>query len=107
MQKTIITLLLSITCLLSIAGCSKLHPYQPNIQQGNLLFETRVDELTPGMNKEQVVRLMGNPVLDNVFSHNHWAYVYTFQLHGRPQIVKKRVDVYFQNNRVVQIDKHF
>ena len=102
MQKIIITFL-CVTCFI-LTACTKLSPYQPNVQQGNLIYQTPYDRLQPGMSRDQVVRLMGNPVLENVIASDHWAYVYTFQPRGGA-ITKKRIDVYFQNGRVTRIDK--
>ena len=102
MKKTIITFL-CLACFI-LSGCGLITPYQPNVQQGNLIDQSRYDVLRPGMSKAEVVRIMGSPVLENVISSDHWAYVYTFQRRGGP-IAKKRIDVYFQNGRVTQVDK--
>ena len=104
MGKFIITSVFLISALLS--GCSLFHPYQPNIQQGNILTEQMLSQVSVGMSKEQVVGALGNPILANVFNDNHWAYVYTFQYRGGP-ITKKHMDIYFQNNRVVRIDRDY
>jgi|SRR5262245_45916941 len=102
MKKIIITFLIIGVVLLT--GCSKLHIYQPDIQQGNLISDAKTDQLRIGMSKDEVVRIMGNPVLENLITENHWAYVYTMQRRGGP-ITMKRVDVYFQGGRVSSIER--
>lgn len=87
----------------SLAACSWISPYQPNIQQGNLLSEDMLSQLHIGMTKAQVAKALGNPVLENIYNDNHWPYVYTMQVNGGP-IVKKHLDLYFQNNRLVSMD---
>ncbi len=104
MQKIIITLL-SILCL-SLSSCSLLTPYQPDVQQGNIVTPAMVSSLKPGMSKDEVLSIMGQSVLENVFTNNHWAYVYTFQ-HSGGKILKKRLDLYFQNNRLVHMTGDF
>jgi outer membrane protein assembly factor BamE len=100
MRKLIITCL-SLNFLL-LTGCGILRPYQPDIQQGNLVSESMIQRIKPGMSKEQVVNTLGNPILTNTFDNTHWGYVYTFQHNGR-EIVRKNVDIYFQNGRVSQV----
>jgi outer membrane protein assembly factor BamE len=65
-----------------------------------------VSSLKPGMSKDEVLSIMGQSVLENVFTNNHWAYVYTFQ-HSGGKILKKRLDLYFQNNRLVHMTGDF
>jgi outer membrane protein assembly factor BamE len=100
-MKKLIVPCLSLSFLL-LAGCGILKPYQPDVQQGNVVSEADVAKLKPGMSKDQVSNLLGTPVLDNAFNTNHWAYVYTFQ-HDGGVITKKNLDVYFNNNRVTRI----
>lgn len=104
MRKFLIFLSFLLPVMLS--GCALFHPYQPNIQQGNILTEDMLSQIRVGMTKEQVVSALGNPILENIYNDNHWAYVYTFQYRGGP-ITKKHVDLYFQNGRVVRIDRDY
>jgi outer membrane protein assembly factor BamE len=99
MKRYIITL----TCLLCLllSGCW-IHPYQPDIQQGNIITDQMVASLRPGMSKDQVRSILGQPILENVFSDDYWAYVYTFQHSGGP-IIKKQLNLFFQYNRLVHI----
>lgn len=103
MKKIIIIGLILISA--SLGACSLFHPYQPDIQQGNLYTPVMVEQIKPGMSKDQVVSIMGNPILANIFSDSHWAYVYTFQ-HKGGAILKKRLDLYFQNGRVARIERN-
>lgn len=100
-MKKLIVSCLTLSFLLS-AGCGVLKPYQPDVQQGNVVSEAEVTKLKAGMSKEQVSNLLGQPVLDNAFDNNHWAYVYTFQ-HDGGVISKKSLDIYFANSRVTRI----
>lgn len=102
MKKTIIIGLILISA--SLSACSLFRPYQPDISQGNLYTPAMVEQIKLGMSKDQVVRIMGDPILVNLFNDSHWAYVYTFQHKGGP-ILKKRLDLYFQNGRVARIER--
>lgn len=50
--------------------------YKLNVQQGNIVTEDMLGQLKPGMKKNQVRYIMGNPVLNDTFSERHWDYVY-------------------------------
>lgn len=102
MRKLIVTCLFLNIILLT--GCGWIRPYQPDIQQGNLISQQMANSIQPGMSKEQVRRNLGTPVLANAFDDNHWGYVYTFQHNGR-DIIRRNLDLYFQNGRVSRIVK--
>lgn len=97
MRKLIISCLM--TCFMLLTAC---HVYQPNIQQGNLITPQMISQVKPGMSKQQVENILGEPLLSNTFNDNQWAYVYTFQRNGGI-IQRKNFDVYFQNNRVTRV----
>ncbi len=102
MRKLIVPCLM--LSFMVLTACTWIHPYQPNVQQGNLITAEMVDRVKPGMSKEQVVNALGEPLLSNIFNDNRWAYVYTFQRNGGV-IQRKNVDVYFSNGRVVRVQK--
>ncbi|WP_392552821.1 outer membrane protein assembly factor BamE [Orbus wheelerorum] len=68
---------LAITMLL-LSGCSFVDRwvYRPDINQGNYITQTEVDKLKVGQTKEQVVYVMGNPMLSSVFTDNVWYYIF-------------------------------
>ncbi|MDF3054143.1 MAG: hypothetical protein K0Q74_50 [Gammaproteobacteria bacterium] len=104
MQKFTTTILFTLFVLLT--ACSLTTPYQPNIQQGNLISEHMVSQLKVGMSKEQVIHILGAPILSNAFDNSHWAYAYTFQQKGGP-ITKKHLDLYFQGNQLTRIGGNY
>jgi outer membrane protein assembly factor BamE len=53
-----------------------LRPYRPNVQQGNIVTKDMVEQLHPGMTREQVRFLLGTPMLTDVFHANRWDYTY-------------------------------
>ena len=50
--------------------------YRIDITQGNILEPSKVAQIKAGMNKNQVVYLLGDPVLPTVFHDDRWDYVY-------------------------------
>ena len=53
-----------------------LHPYRPDVYQGNLITSEMVGQLEKGMSKEQVQFLLGLPLLQDRFHTDRWNYVY-------------------------------
>ncbi|HHJ39716.1 MAG: hypothetical protein AXA67_08440 [Methylothermaceae bacteria B42] len=64
---------------LVLTGCV----YKIDIQQGNIVSQSQVDQLKPGMNPDQVRYVMGTPLLMDPFHPNRWDYVYSFQKGGK------------------------
>jgi outer membrane protein assembly factor BamE len=84
-----------------LAGCI----YRPDIQQGNLLTTTDVDQVTVGMTRSQVRYLLGTPMVSDPFAPHRWDYVYRLT-HGR----KRKVEaahflVRFEGDTVVAVEK--
>lgn len=73
--RSFITLIV-VTLLLN--GCSFVDRmvYRPNINQGNYVTQEQVDKLKVGQTKEQVLYIMGTPMLSSVFNDNMWYFVF-------------------------------
>ena len=70
--------------------------YKPDIQQGNVLSKENVEQLKPGMSKEQVLALLGQPSVASPFDQKRWDYVNTLQKRGG-KIDVRDFTVYFEN----------
>lgn len=51
--------------------------YKVLIKQGNELNSQIVGQVQSGMNKSEVIALLGEPQLENPFHNNVWHYVYS------------------------------
>ena len=80
--------------------------YTIDIQQGNIIDQAMVDQLRPGMNKRQVLYIMGSPMLDDVFHKNRWDYLYSDQPEGEDR-VQKQISLFFENDQIVGIQGDF
>ncbi len=63
--------------------------YRITVQQGNVITQDMVDRLKPGMTREQVAYIMGEPVVRNPFNEDQWDYVYTLEVPGRTERQRK------------------
>jgi outer membrane protein assembly factor BamE len=51
-------------------------PYRITIQQGNYVTREMVEQLKPGMTREQVRYILGTPLLTDIFHADRWDYVF-------------------------------
>lgn len=86
---------------LCLSGCV----YRIDIQQGNLLEESVIEQVEIGMTRSQVQFLLGTPMVSDTFHHDRWDYAYYFR-QGRSRDVERRwLIVYFEGDRVTQLDR--
>lgn len=71
-------IIVAITTSFLLVGCSFVDRwvYRPDINQGNYLTQEAVDKLKVGQNKEQVLFIMGSPMLTSIFGDDIWYYVF-------------------------------
>ena len=101
-------LFISFLCLF-INGCANLSEtsffqvYKMDIQQGNLITDTMIDTLRPGMTRRQVHYIMGTPLLKDTFNNDRWDYVY--EKRGPEGLLEhKKISVYFSNERMTYFE---
>ena len=76
-----------------------LTPYRPDVQQGNVITSDMVDQLRPGMTRDQVKFMLGTPLLTDGFHPDRWDYLYYLNPRtGAPQ--RRNLVVYFKDNRL-------
>ena len=79
--------------------------YRVDVQQGNLLDDTDIEEVKPGMTRSQVRFLLGTPVVEDAFHDDRWDYVYYLR-RGRSRREEKRwLIVMFADDKVKEIRK--
>jgi len=93
------TILLAVGALLS-SGCV----YKMNIQQGNYLVAESVSQLKEGMTRSQVRFLLGTPMVPDAFDEDRWDYYYFFSSQKFKQPLKRRLTVYFEDDKVLRFE---
>jgi outer membrane protein assembly factor BamE len=69
----------------ALSGCGVV--YKVDVYQGNLLKPENVEQLRPGLNKRQVLELLGSPAVADPFHQSRWDYVSTVAKRGgEPEI---------------------
>ena len=94
MRKLLVLLLAT----LLVSGCGLL--YRQPVFQGNLLDKTAVDQLQAGMDRQQVMVLLGTPSIRDPFHHDRWDYVASQRIGrtGKPEV--KTMTLWFENGQL-------
>ena len=87
--------------VLLLAGCV----YRVDVQQGNLLDETDVQAVQPGMSRNQVRFLLGTPVVDDPFHQERWDYMYYLRPGKSKEARQRWLIVWFDGDAVKQIQR--
>lgn len=81
-----------------------LSPYRSDLPQGNYVTKAMLDQVRPGMSANEVQRLLGSPLLTDVFQPDRWNYVFSFR-HPNGRVDLRKVIVRFDRaDQVVAID---
>ena len=93
------TIFLALGALLS-SGCV----YKMNIQQGNYLVPDSVSQLKEGITRSQVRFLLGTPMVPVAFDESRWDYYYYFSSQKFKEPLKRRLTVYFADEKVARFE---
>lgn len=83
--------------------------YRIDVPQGNFLDERDVKKLRVGMTKEQVIYVLGNPLVQDAFDNDTWYYVYDMKrgMEKRGKDFQKQMIINFQDNKITTIEGDF
>ena len=77
-------------------------PYKAPIKQGTLIENKNLQQLVPGLSKEQVEFLLGTPTIIDTFHTERWDYIYYERIDGTFS-QPKRITVIFKNEKVAEV----
>jgi outer membrane protein assembly factor BamE len=78
--------------------------YRMSIQQGNYLVAESVAQLKEGMTRSQVRFLLGTPMVPVAFDDSRWDYYYFFDSRKVKEPLKRRLTVFFEDDKVQRFD---
>jgi len=103
---TVRHLLFSLPVALLLAACSVDRipgVYRIDIQQGNVVTREKLDQLKPGMTRQQVRFVMGTPMIIDTFRQDRWDYYFSFQP-GRGERISHLVTLFFDGDLLQRIE---
>ncbi|KXI30769.1 outer membrane protein assembly factor BamE [Paraglaciecola hydrolytica] len=79
--------------------------FRIDVPQGNFLDEKDVKKLRINMSKEQVVYVLGKPVVEDSFDHDTWYYLYQMKrgMKKRGDDFRKELKIFFVDDRVTEV----
>lgn len=108
MRKSILIFSLLSVPLMSCSTAFEYLPYvyKIDVNQGNVIDQSMVDQLRPNMTKRQVLYIMGSPMLVDYFHQNRWDYVYSTKKSGE-DLEQKNLSIFFENDQIKSIQGDF
>jgi outer membrane protein assembly factor BamE len=89
---------------LLLSGCNFI--YRQPVFQGNLLDKANVEQLKPGMSRNQVISLVGTPVLADPFHEQRWDYIAT-ERRGRADAQVKNLTLWFDGDSLSKMEGEY
>lgn len=98
----------ALAAALLLAGCESMRswtptfiqPYRPDVQQGNVVTKEMVEQLRPGMTRDQVRFLLGTPLVASLFHQDRWDYIYYLKRGKGTETQQRKLTVLFKDNRL-------
>jgi outer membrane protein assembly factor BamE len=72
-------------------------PYRVEVVQGNFVSKEQVEQLRPGLSRQQVRELLGTPLVTDIFHAERWDYIFTLRRQGVPDQAR-RLTLYFKGD---------
>jgi len=111
LNKIILLIVFSLFISGIISGCdrradgSRKIPlvYRVDVQQGNVIEQSMIDKLEPGMTKAKVKFIMGTPLLVDPFHSNRWDYIYSIEP-GDGERAQRHVALFFKDDKLTHLE---
>lgn len=94
-----------IVLLGALCSCEYLlpEPHKIDIQQGNQIKYEDFEKLYTGMSRDEVLGVLGKPLVADPFHPERWDYIYR-QQPGKGRLRKSRLTLYFKDDVLIRID---
>jgi len=102
---TIKKILASLAITFSLSGCSYLYNtfvYQIDVVQGNYVDDKKLAQVELGMTQQQIVFVLGSPMLIDQFNTSKWYYIRYIKPGGEP-IQQSQILLTFDGNKLTSI----
>lgn len=106
-RRTFMHKLIILFLILSCTACSYFPGvHKIDIDQGNIVTQEMVDQLRPGMTKEQVRFVMGSPLVMDTFDQSRWDYLLTNEHNGSERTIE-RMNLFFTKGKLSSFSGDF
>jgi len=80
-----------------------IRPYQPDIQQGNILNNSDLSQIEVGMSKQEVLFILGTPMIIDPFNESRWDYYYSNKNQRSQETITRLITVLFEGDTLVDL----
>lgn len=94
-------LLVIAVCSIALSACIK--PYRPDIQQGNIINNSDLREVRYGMSKQEVLFILGTPMVIDPFNEQRWDYFYSKLNQSENQTSTRLITAIFEGDSLVAL----
>jgi len=94
-------LMLLMLLTLSVSSCII---HKIDIQQGNVVTVEMLENVSTGMNTQQVMSIIGTPLITDPFRSGQWEYVYSLKLGDSKEEQFSYITLHFVDNILDKID---
>lgn len=90
-----------IVCSIAVSACIK--PYRPDIQQGNIINNSNLREIHYGMSKQEVLFILGTPMVIDPFNEQRWDYFYSKRNQYKSQTTQRLITAIFDGDKLIKL----
>lgn len=91
-----------LACSLALSACIK--PYQPNVQQGNIINNSNLTEIRYGMTKQEVLFILGTPMVIDPFNEQRWDYFYSNRNQRKGETAQRLITAIFDGDKLIELN---
>jgi len=105
-MKKALAIIFLLAIIITLQACQSrlLTVYKIDVQQGNAVEAKDVEKIKVGMSKEQVLFVLGSPLVTDSFHPDRWDYIYFFTP-GYGDRERRHLTLYFDRDEVIEIVK--
>lgn len=94
-------LIILVAALFLLTGC--IRPFQPDIQQGNIINNSDLREIRYGMSKQEVLFILGTPMVIDPFNEQRWDYFYSRRNQQRRETEHRLITAIFDDDTLIEL----
>ena len=100
-MRTFFNLFLMTIIAIFLSAC--IRPYQPDIQQGNIINNSDLRQIEYGMNKQEVLFVLGTPMIIDPFNESRWDYYYSNKNQRSKETTTRLITAIFNDDTLVDL----
>ena len=101
MMASLLKTVLLMTVIGSLSAC--IRPYQPDIQQGNIINNSDLRQIEAGMSKQEVLFILGTPMVIDPFNESRWDYYYSRKNQRKGETTTRLITVMFDDDKLINL----